>query len=610
MKKQILLIYIMCACLGVGCTRQQAVVAPDGVFAVANGRTLLVADRKGCELLALSPEEKATGVTPVDKWRIAKRIPFPAPVNDLTEDAAGRLWAVCEGTGGRLYELSPADYSVVSEAELGATPSAILFNPLGGGTLWTTQRFLNEVWVVNPATKAVEAKIPVGREPVDMVAFAGDSCLLVVNNLPEASSLAFPVAAQLDVVDVFARKVVKHIPLPNGSTDVKAVAIDVGRRYAYVTHLLARYQLPTNQVDRGWMSTNALSIIDLETREHVTTVLLDTPQKGTANPWQIAVTPDDLQLVIAASGTHELVMIDRAGLHNRLKKARRGEQVTPSLKGWEYIPDDAGFLYGLCRFVSTGGKGPRSVVVAGGRFYTANYYTGELVSVDFAGNVSSAQPLGTPLASTSTGRGDMFFHDATLGFQGWQSCASCHPNDARMDGLNWDLLNDGMGNPKNTKTLLFSHQTPPCMVTGIRRDAETAVRSGIKYILFAQTDDEVARAMDEYLRSLRPVPSPRLVDGELSPAARRGKVLFDKSCASCHSGAYYTDGQQYAVSWATGADSTVKMDVPSLNECWRTAPYLYDGRSYTMRDMLKVHGPKEPHSGLEIDDLAEYVLSL
>lgn len=52
------------------------------------------------------------------------------------------------------------------------------------------------------------------------------------------------------------------------------------------------------------------------------------------------------------------------------------------------------------------------------------------------------------------------------------------------------------------------------------------------------------------------------------------------------------------------------MDVPALNEVWRTAPYLYDGRSYTMQEMLKVHGPAETLSENELNDLAEYVLSL
>jgi hypothetical protein len=33
-------------------------------------------------------------------------------------------------------------------------------------------------------------------------------------------------------------------------------------------------------------------------------------------------------------------------------------------------------------------------------------------------------------------------------------------------------------------------------------------------------------AIDAYVQSLRPVPSPRLVDSLLSPAAERRKILF------------------------------------------------------------------------------------
>jgi hypothetical protein len=64
------------------------------------------------------------------------------------------------------------------------------------------------------------------------------------------------------------------------------------------------------------------------------------------------------------------------------------------------------------------------------------------------------------------------------------------------------------------------------------------------------------------------------------------------------------------VGWTSGADKERAMDVPHLNECWRTAPYLYDGRSATMQEMLKVHGPHSATSPQELNDLAEYVLSL
>ena len=77
-----------------------------------------------------------------------------------------------------------------------------------------------------------------------------------------------------------------------------------------------------------------------------------------------------------------------------------------------------------------------------------------------------------------------------------------------MDRLNWDLMNDGIGNPKNTKSLLFSLQTPPVMAIGIRADVETGVRAGFKFIQFFDVYEEDAQAVDDYLKSLEPVPSP------------------------------------------------------------------------------------------------------
>ena len=95
-----------------------------------------------------------------------------------------------------------------------------------------------------------------------------------------------------------------------------------------------------------------------------------------------------------------------------------------------------------------------------------------------------------------------------------------------MDGLNWDLLNDGIGNPKNNKSLLLAHQTPPAMSMGVRETAETAVRAGIQHILFTVQPEEVPAAIDAYLKSLKPVPSPHLVNGQLSEAAQRGEKVF------------------------------------------------------------------------------------
>ncbi len=598
MKRLYIAIFALSAILlGVAGKSTRGVFAPDRVFLV--GEEMFVANRAANQLVKLSKDGKT----------IEQEVKLQSPVTDLVQTPKGDLWATCEGNMGWLYKLDKERLSVEKKFEGGATPSAILYNSKSN-SLWVAQRYGNELWEVDAATGEKKAVVEVGREPVDMISFEDDNLLLVVNNLPEMASTEEHVAAQLDVVDVATHKVQSRILLPNGATDVKSVAKDMTGEYAYVTHLLARYQLPTTQLDRGWMSTNALSIIDLEAKECLTTVLLDTPQKGAANPWEVCVTPDNEEIIVAAAGSQEVVVINRQGLHTKLAQAVDG-RATPSMGDWNNIPNDAGFLYGIRDFIPTGGKGVRSVVATEEKIYAVNYYTAEMTAISRKDRSKQNTSLGTSLSSTIVGRGDMYFHDATLCYQTWQSCATCHPNDGRMDGLNWDLLNDGMGNPKNSKTLLLSHQTAPCMATGIRANAETAVRSGVKYILFAaNVEDDVFVAMDEYLKAQKPIPSPYLKNGKLSEAAKRGKVIFDRECAMCHSGKYYTDFNLYDVPWTTGADKGRKMDVPHLNECWRTAPYLYDGRCATMQEMLKVHGPRKATTDEELADLAEYVLSL
>jgi cytochrome c peroxidase len=227
-------------------------------------------------------------------------------------------------------------------------------------------------------------------------------------------------------------------------------------------------------------------------------------------------------------------------------------------------------------------------------------------------------PLGPKPVMDPARLGEFYFHDAGLCFQGWQSCASCHPGDGRVDALNWDLLNDGLGNPKNNKSLLLAHRTPPAMSMGIRDTAETAVRAGLRHILFTVQPDAVPAAMDEYLKTLQPVPSPRLVDGQLSPAALRGKEVFAQAgCAACHPAPLFTDLQPYDVGTRGPLDRpTDRFDTPTLVELWRTAPYLHDGSAATLHEVLTTrnagdqHGKTSQLTPQQLHDLTEYLLSL
>jgi cytochrome c peroxidase len=266
------------------------------------------------------------------------------------------------------------------------------------------------------------------------------------------------------------------------------------------------------------------------------------------------------------------------------------------------------------------GKGPRGLAAAGSKVYVAQYFSDTVAVVDLETGDASADTiaLGPAPRLTPQRRGQLLFHDATICYQRWQSCTSCHP-DGRVDGLNWDLMNDGTGDPKNTKSVLLAHQTPPSMAEGVRESAELAVRSGITHILFSERPEEEAAAIDAYLESLEPVPSPYLADGRLTAAAERGRELFHHErvgCHRCHPPPLYTDLKAHNVGTRSSYERNVRLDTPTLIEVWRTAPYLHDGRYTTIKQLLVDgrHGLGRSRgddlSEREIDDLIEFVLSL
>lgn len=586
----------------------QEYLSPVAVAVSPDQSALYVAAHTGHRILAVDLGNKA----------VANTFALPGPPTGLCVSADGAALYVTLGVPkGSLLVMNRADGAVQATIPVGHTPIAPVASP-DGTCIYVCNRFDNTVAVIDTATKAEVAKIPVLREPFAAAVTPDGKWLCVANHLPAGASDGDYVSAQVSIIDTAARNVAKNVVLPNGSTGLRGLAVSPDGAYAYATHILGRYQLPTTQLERGWMNTNAVSIIDIAKQELVNTVLVDDVDLGGANPWGVVCSADGAYLCLSHAGTHEISVIDRAAMHDKIAKVAAGEQVSEVSRAPEDVPNDLAFLVGMRRRLKLKGKGPRGIAIAGTTVYAAEYFGDSVGVVDVnpeARPGAASIALGPEQELSSVRQGQVFFNDAALCFQHWQSCASCHP-DVRADGLNWDLLNDGMGNPKNTKSLFLSHQTPPVMITGVRDKAETAVRSGIRYIQFAVRPEEDAVAIDEFLKTVEAVPSPHLLEGALSEAAKRGEAIFNEiGCASCHPAPLFTDLQPYNVGTGKDRESEVKFDTPTLVEVWRTAPYLHDGRAATVLDMLKSEDSGAQHhpTGLtdeQLADLAEYILSL
>jgi len=542
---------------------------------------------------------------------VEKQYSFDEQVNGVLY-AEDKVFALTGGLAGNVHVMDANLGKITKTIPVGHTPVDAM---VVGDRIYVANRFSNTVSVIDKNSLEKINDINVSREPMAL-APSGNN-LFVACHLVANASTDDTVAADLSVIDLSTGEV-SNIRLANGTSGVKDICASPDGKYVYLTHIAARYTYPTTQVDRGWIVTNAITIVDAQNKSVKNTVLLDSVDWGAANPWGISCNEDGSKLVVSLAGSHDLMIIDTAEMHKRIEdvEKRRGLVAAP-----EDIPNYLPFLDGARTRIALDGKGPRNLVVRDGKAYVCQYFSGNIAVVDINSLSFENISLGEQPEPSLVRLGESLWHDGETSYQEWLSCSSCHP-DARVDGFSWDEMGDGpnggYGNPLNTKSLLKSHVTPPILIIG-SGTAEEGIRGSFDVLSFKSIAESDAQAIDEYLKSLKPVSSPYLNrDGTLTEAAQRGKQIYnDIGCAVCHPAPFYTDTLQHkvvTVDLEKEPNNYDVLDTPSLLEVWRTGPWLFNGKEASMKEAIRLHlgDLKNPPqlSEEQLDDLTMYVLSI
>ena len=635
--------------------------SPEPVAFSGDGRLLAVGDVTA----------RQVAIIEVATRRIVRRTPLRgAPV--------GLAW------GGRKHTLYASEHGAAAVAEIDAETGRILRRlavgryPYGLAVsarrrvLLVCQEGLEELAVVDLDRGTIARRVVLPGSPRCVAATPDGESAVVAVFTPTTDATTMEQAACVSVIDLGGAGRAADVTLSGGSTCVRGLAVSPDGQWAFVAHARGDAMLSTTHLDYGWVNRNMLSVIDLKARRLYAPLVLDRGDRGAADPWGVAVSGDGRRVFVALSGAGELAELNWHDLLPLLEGKATGERITRE-PVWQVIaadPNQRELMFndfsaltegGLLRRLRLAGAAPRGVAFRGAParrdgspssdggplLAVANYFAGEvllakadeLAPAARAGGADEASAyaiaasspslaasslvgriaLGPQPPETPARRGERLFHDGAFAYQCWLSCATCHP-DGRVDGINWDLLNDGMGNPKNTRSLVLADRTPPMMALGVRGDLPSAVRAGFEHILFADPNAADLADTEAYIRSLAPAVSPfRDRGGELTGDARRGRKLFGDprtGCWRCHPAPLYADLHSHDVGTASAQDANSAFDTPALIELWRTAPYLHDGSAPTLRDVLTTRNAEDRHgqtsrlTSQQIDDLVAFLLSL
>jgi YVTN family beta-propeller protein len=546
---------------------------------------------------------------------------------------------VAERGAGTVAVIDTATLTVNERLAVGRWPVAVALAPTSKRLVVCNQDSdtVSGIDLAQDPPKRLE-DVRVGRSPASAAITPDERLAIVANQLPMGVSTDPTLAAEVSIIDLEALKPCATIKLPPGSSVVNGVCTSPDGNWAYLVHGLGHFNLPMTQLERGWVNTYALTIIDIDAKSLRATLLLDDLTQGAADPFSVVCAPDGSRLWISHTGVHEVSAVEIARVHELLEGNVSGEvaQITdgslPNI--WLRIQQDqnavkelsydltALYIAQAIHRAPSGGKGPRGLALTpdGKTLLVANYFSGSVAALDTAsGQLRGVIWQGDQPKPDPVRRGELVFHDATRAFQRWHSCATCHPNDGRVDGLRWDFADDGFGNGMNTPAIHYPDKTEPLHRQGTLATTPILAKHGLTFThLIVPTEEEVEDLV-AYMISLHPEPSPyRTVGGEFTPAARRGRKIFaDKAqCATCHKEPYFTDQQLYEVGVITPNYPDAKYKTPPLFELHRTAPYLHDGRAASLQEVLTTYNPDDKHgktsdlSADELDDLVAYLLEL
>lgn len=564
-------------------------ISTDGKFLVCSNRdsgTLTVVDLKShTKVREVRVGEKPEGVSFVgDTHQVAVAV--------YAEDKVVILNAT---NGGKLAHIEVFDepYGVVSDP--------------AGERLFVTLDYPGRIVEINAKTRKVLRQESVG-EFVRGIALSEKTSRLLITEYYTTKVKALDID-RLEVIDEWK----------GSSTDnlARQITLNPRREKAYLPNIRSR----VTTVHGTGSIFPYVAVIDTAPGEgkRRTRIPVDSIFSSlvTANPWEIAVSPNGRELYVVFAGTNDMFACKVLDDDYREIENRKHMEL---------------------------GANPRAVRVApnGETFYVYNALDFNVVAYDtqtlkpVAEIAITDNPLGDEILE-----GKRLFYTALQPMAGrrWISCSSCHP-DGEADGRTWHNP-EGLRNTQSFAGMAWTHpihwsadrdevQDFEHTIRGPLMQGRGLLRGKVRESL-GEPNKGLSNALDAlaaYSNSHKFALSPYSKNG-LSDSAKRGREIFlasETQCASCHSGPFLTDSRPRAAEkiirhdvGTAKDDAGEKMgpayDTPTLLGVYRTAPYLHHGKAATLNDVLThnqddKHGKTSHLTSDQIKDLVEYLKAL
>ena len=591
---------------------------------------------------------------------------YLSPFN-LKSDTEGKKLYVVAQDSDELLVVSLAGNKVIHKIRVGKHPHSVVLDGKGEKA-YVSNEWSDNVSVVDLKLVAVVDTIPTGNGPAGICFDKEEKHLYVVN--------AF--GSDVSIIDLKDRKEIKRLPSGHNPTGIASspmgkeilvtgrranidaynaplitelTFIDAERKRgatrgiseAYLmenaaytpdgeltlfTLIRPKNQMPSVQVEGGWMMTHGFGVIERQKNGRVTQFLLDEPSAYYPDPFDIAISLDGKKAFISSAGVDivSVIAIDslKALLNEENESIRRG-----------YANNLSTSRSFIIKRIKTGAN-PKGMSLShdGKHLFVAEQLEDRVSVINTESLlIEESIDLGGPKRISVARQGRRLFNNAGHTFQNQYSCYTCHP-DNHEDGLIYNMAGKDMGrNLTNTQSLREIGDTAPFKWNG--KNQTVYKQDGMRFsTVLTRTEqfnyDDLDAITAYIMRGIKQPPNLMFnPTGELNLSQQRGKALYERThdnfgnlipennrCSTCHPAPMYSDFKLADVSTLAISDDSIPFDTPHLNNIYASAPYLHDGRAKTLEEIWTIYGTDDRHgyvndmSKTELNDLVNYLKSL
>jgi YVTN family beta-propeller protein len=586
----------------------------------------LAVSKDGRYLYIVTEEGNALLVVDAQKQKVAHKVNVGTRPHSIVLSKDGKTAYVSNQWSDNVSVVDLTTFAVTDTLKTGGGPAGIALSA-DDRYLYVANSYGSDLSVIDISTGEEVKRLTAGNNPAGVHVNADGSQVYVTSRRTMSKPFGDTIRCELTVINDSKQRVVERRDIKSAYM-MENIAFTPNGDLAIMPLVRPKNNVPTIQVERGWMMTNGIGIIERKPFGRTVQLLLDEPNSYYADPFDIVITPDGKRAFISHAGVDCISVVDIDSIRNLLSESTDKMLGTYS----NHLGISSRFVL---KRIPTGAN-PKGLALSpdGKMLYVAEHLQDRIAVI----NTENLETIGTIGLGgsgriTVARRGRQLLNNAGHTFQNQYSCYTCHP-DAHEDGLVYNMASKDMGrNITNTQSLRNIGDTPPYKWNG--KNLTVYRQDGMRFsTVLTRTEAFSYKDLDAlaaYIMTGIPNP-PNLQynpNGELTEAQKRGKAIFERThdingyeipvtnrCVTCHPAPYFTNKKMADVGTLAATDDSILFDTPHLNNILYSPPYLHDGRAATLEEIWTIYGKTEQHGSVndltktKLNDLVEYLKSL